>query len=74
MKVFKSEVKQCKNIIIFIPKVLPEMKAMYCSKINENTTLLSNKIYVRTTYSELHIDKFDYLHAIKNNSKRMTNF
>ena len=50
------------------------MKAMYCSKINENTTLLSNKIYVRTTYSELHIDKFDYLHAIKNNSKRMTNF
>ena len=49
MKVFKSEVKQRNDIINFIVKVVPEMKTMYYSKINENTTLLSSKIYVITT-------------------------
>ena len=49
MNVFKSEIKQCNDIIIFIVKVLPEMKTMYWYKINENTTFLSNKNYVIAT-------------------------
>lgn len=44
------------------------------SNQNENTVLLSNKIYVIVNWSEMHIDKFYLLKYNKNNWRKKAKF
>ena len=58
MKICKPELKQS-NVIVIVLKIISKMKTLHCVQINENAALmLSNKIYVIATWSELLIDKF----------------
>ena len=43
---------------IFAVKIISKMKTFHCFQINENTALLSNKIYMIAAWSELLIDNF----------------
>ena len=72
MKICKPELKQSNGIVIML-KIISKTKTLHCVQINENAALmLSNKIYVIATWSELLIDNFDYCNIVKKYSKKNT--
>ena len=54
MKVCKSELRQCNDILIFAVKIIPKTKTLHCSQINANIASLSNHSESLSIINEAH--------------------